>query len=102
MAEAFRRSAPRLRSPEVMPDTRVRDFVRAWHGGARLTSNGFWKVQRSPAPSCVDRCRLSCHDPNIAAAAAATANLSAAAAALNELGPALGRLVPAVWCTPVM
>lgn len=44
VAEAFRKTVPRLRSTDAMPDTRVRDFVRAWHPDVRITPNGYWKV----------------------------------------------------------
>ena len=50
VAEAFRKAAPRLRSPQAMPESRMRDFVRVWARDARLTPNGFWKVGR-PTPA---------------------------------------------------
>lgn len=63
VAEAFRKTVPRLRSTDAMPDSRVRDFVRAWHPDVRITPNGFWKVGTTPW-----RCLCEAlHDTKVAA-----------------------------------
>lgn len=56
---AFRRSIAKYRSPEAMPDDRIRDFVRNWAPDLQRTPNGYLKVGR--VCSKYIRCFFSVH-----------------------------------------
>jgi hypothetical protein len=40
---SFRAQHARYRSPDVLPDTALRDMVRNWHAGVDRSANGFYR-----------------------------------------------------------
>lgn len=85
---AFRRSNGRYRSPDVLPDSTLRDMVRNWHPGVERTRTGYLKnvsLQALPRP------RQAVAKPGASSAAVVSSEVSSGSGLLDSIAEAAAR-----------